>query len=1172
MAETATTTLAPPPPSPFEEGGGSGATEAPSTKPPADPPNDPEEGNPRQNIPCDAIQLPAPTVTATFVAPNSIRVGWSDVRTHECEGDINYEVTGPGLDITTSVHSATATGLSAGTHCYTVSVVGGGSGNDCETVPDDICAIITATISAARKSDTSANVSWGHSSTGTCPSIVYDVSGPGLNLTGTTSTSAMPSGLANCAAYSYGVTVRETGSNPASGGATATVPACACDITSAEINADPGRYTMGLNWSHEDNGRCEPVTYTVTRRGTTILENTTSKSTTDRNLACEHPYTYQLKVSGNGDSASDTVSARTTACPDRPPPPPPPPSGPRPPGSFAATATSASVIELRWNSASGADSYEFQRREGSESYPPATEAVDIGAVTDYDDTGIPSNTEYCYQVRTVDGTRKSSWTTERCATTHPDPPANFRAEPGTPPRSVIALAWDRVAGADSYAVRYRTAGGSWGAWTDVGSGTTHSVTGLAEDTGYEFQVRTVVGTATSAEASATARTRGTQPDPPANLRAVRVGRSSLNLEWDAVESADGYRIVLPDGSTPLVSQTMRRVTGLTAGDTYTFQVKTVAGSASSEPSGTLTVTTANPGAPAGLTATAAGNEVTLSWSEGTGAGMWSGPGGSGGYRLVYHLQRRSPAGSGELEDVATVTTGRNYVDRGLAFGREYEYLVRTLAWSDEFQLASGEVATATVTTDLMVPALEARPTSSVSVELSWRAVTGADGYRFEWRVGTQAWNGPVDAGTGTGYEHIGRNPETTYSYRLQAVMGSGYSGWSDAEATTPKLETPEGLSGTATSEAASLSWEEVDAATAYELARREPPDGAFGRPLEVSGTTYEDLKVAAETSYEYRVRGVLTRDARRWESDWTDPPLSLVTPALTLLPPGSLTATVTSAFSVELDWDAVARAESYEIERAQSGRETEEIEVSETRYEDTDLSPETSYTYRVRSLRSGAASAWSSPEDARTWEFAAPTNLTADTLNWKSVYVSWDAVPSAGVRYLTRWRLAASDNWSRVIEAPRSEFWTQGLQPDTEYVYEIRAVYESSAGTLTSDPVEVRFRMPAKPPAPDAPRDLTVAAISATEIELSWTAASWTSAALVEHELRYEVERRIGDGDWKLLDESVTGPSHTDGDLTANTGYSYRVRTVALVDSGGLLRPARLESAWTDSVNTTTDP
>ena len=91
----------------------------------------------------------------------------------------------------------------------------------------------------------------------------------------------------------------------------------------------------------------------------------------------------------------------------------------------------------------------------------------------------------------------------------PAAPTNLRT---TTVRALeVQLAWDAVAGADSYQYRVQDPEGTWSAWTDqTGSGASTFVRGLAPASAYGFQVRAVNSGGTGGAASATlAVTTGT---------------------------------------------------------------------------------------------------------------------------------------------------------------------------------------------------------------------------------------------------------------------------------------------------------------------------------------------------------------------------------------------------------------------------------------------------------------------------------------------------------------------------------------------------------------------------------------------------------------------------------------------------------------------------------------
>lgn len=128
-----------------------------------------------------------------------------------------------------------------------------------------------------------------------------------------------------------------------------------------------------------------------------------------------------------------------------------------------------------------------------------------------------------------------------------------------------------------------------GVWTNIGSGqitaTTVSVTGLAANTTYIFQVITTNQTASSTSASSSpVTTLSIPPNAPTALAVVGTpGQTDINLQWTAPSVGTPpftYQVSsrTPSGNgsfTPIggsVTTTTEDITGLVAGTTYDFQV------------------------------------------------------------------------------------------------------------------------------------------------------------------------------------------------------------------------------------------------------------------------------------------------------------------------------------------------------------------------------------------------------------------------------------------------------------------------------------------------------------------------------------------------------------------------------------------------------------------------
>ena len=162
----------------------------------------------------------------------------------------------------------------------------------------------------------------------------------------------------------------------------------------------------------------------------------------------------------------------------------------------------------------------------------------------------------------------------------PPTPGNFRA--GASSSSAVDLSWDAAAGADSYEVRYREDGGTWENWTGVGDVTSFTVTGLAAQTEYEFEVRTVVGTEQSAVATASAATTA-DPAPrdpncedlPPSISVSATSSTSVRVSWraDRAPACENlFDVSGPGLNLSGTSDTSRTVGDLDPGTEYCYTV------------------------------------------------------------------------------------------------------------------------------------------------------------------------------------------------------------------------------------------------------------------------------------------------------------------------------------------------------------------------------------------------------------------------------------------------------------------------------------------------------------------------------------------------------------------------------------------------------------------------
>ena len=380
-------------------------------------------------------------------------------------------------------------------------------------------------------------------------------------------------------------------------------------------------------------------------------------------------YTFQVRaVSGRGDGEAASVTATpqtgaiapgatigvtaTTPTPNLPGPATPirverkntPTTSPAPPVAptvvAAAGTTTSGEIALSWTglpAPSGGSLIFFEYRQSTDDgrtwSPDWTEIPSSDGSTDaYAVTGLAPGVPYTFQVRAVAGTTDNpvyGAAAQFAPVTlgAPDPPTSLAVmqvtddNPDTSeyePQSQLTLSWTAPSGGvtpTSYQYRQRTeqAGGSWENWVDTGTMTTHTVTGLAAGTTYEFEVqalaRTIAGPSSNvASATTLVSATLTVPEAPTGLTAT-AGNGEVTLSWNNPQDQHitGYVYLQTVGTTVTEERIDKAdartithtVTGLTNGDTYTFQVQAENTEGRSLASNSDTVTPREPDDPEG---------------------------------------------------------------------------------------------------------------------------------------------------------------------------------------------------------------------------------------------------------------------------------------------------------------------------------------------------------------------------------------------------------------------------------------------------------------------------------------------------------------------------------------------------------------------------------------------
>jgi uncharacterized protein (TIGR03437 family) len=316
-----------------------------------------------------------------------------------------------------------------------------------------------------------------------------------------------------------------------------------------------------------------------------------------------------------------------------------------------------------------------------------------------------------------------------------------------------------------------------------------------------------------------------------------------------------------------------------------------------------------------------------------------------------------------------------------------------------------------------------------------------------------------------------------------------------------------------------LTWTSADSLAARFHVERQTPGSTFTEigVVQVAATTFTDPNVTAGTTYQYRIRA---------ENDYGFSPYSAVTtatvPAAQISPPTNLQAAAVSQTQIDLTWsNANTNAIRFHIERktGATGTYTEiaMVPATATSYQDTTAQANTAYTYRARSEGASGFSAYSNESSATTPALPLPAAPTLQAT----------ATSSSQVRIERRTVTLA---YAEIAQpnASSTTFDDSSVTGSTGYFYRMRVEAAAGLSPYSNEVAVTTF--------PNAPTNLQGAAISSSQINLTWTNnAPDASAIRVEY-------MPPGSATFTDIGPAVTLTNTPVTNLQAKTTYTFRVR------------------------------